>query len=139
MSFRQDYLMRMIEQLAEAIRKMVGLRESRDYAAARDTAERAWEDLLGLSHDLLNVMDTRSLAALLKEPAKMRVAAKLLDEEARALAGGGDPIHAAMRTRTAFELMLEARALDPQPEDDEVILELSRRVHANQLDPDYRG
>lgn len=130
--------MRLIEQLAEAIRRIAKLRRAGDYAAARDTCEREWEKLLGVSHDLVNVVDAPTLAGLLKEPANMRIAAQLLDEEARALAGGGDPIHAGLRTRLAMELLLEARAIDPQPEDDAQLLELSRRVHGNQLDPRYR-
>ena len=120
--------MRMIEQLAEAIRKIVGLRERGDFVAARDAAERGWDELLGISHDLVHVMDAQGIAKLLKEPVKLRVAAKLLDEEAHALAGGGDPIHAAIRVRMAIELLREAHVHDPQPDDDAEIFELSRRA-----------
>jgi hypothetical protein len=139
MGFRQDYLLRMIEQLAEAVRRIAGLRRAGDFAAARKSAEDEWEKLLGLSHDLVNVVDTPTLASMLREPANMRVAAHLLVEEARALASGGDPIHATLRYRTALELVLEARALEPKTEDDEMILELSRVVHGNQLDARYQG
>ena len=47
-------------------------------------------------------------------------------------------MHATLRYRKALELFLEARAIDPQPADESAILELSRYVHANQLDPRYR-
>jgi hypothetical protein len=87
----------------------------------------------------VEVVDTPTLAELLRDPAKMRAAAQLLIEEGRAYAGKRDPVHAAVCYRRAFELYLEVRARDPDPNDDAAIIELARSVPANQLDPRYRG
>ena len=69
----------------------------------------------------------------------MRIDAQLLIEEGRSYAGKGDPAHATVMYRRAFELYLEARALEPADDDDAVISELARLVPGNQLDERYRG
>ena len=137
--FRQDYILRLIEQLADAVRRLAGMRQKGDYDGAIAESEATWARLLDVPHELVGLVDTPTLAERLREPANMRVAAQLLAEEARALAGKGDLVHATLRYKTAFELTLEARAIDPQPDDDNAILELSRYVHANQLDRRYRN
>jgi hypothetical protein len=76
---------------------------------------------------------------MLKEPARIRVAARLLVEEGRAFAGKGDPLHAAACFRRAWELYLEARVIEPLDEDVPMLSELARLVPANQLDKRYRG
>ena len=55
------------------------------------------------------------------------------------LSGKGDPAHATVMYRRAFELYLEARAIEPSDDDEAVIGELARLVPANQLDERYRG
>lgn len=135
---REDYIMRLIKQLADAIARMAGFNRKRDYDAALAESERAWTDLLGVPRELVEVVDTSTLAGMLRDPEKMRAAAELLIEEARALTGKADPLNAAMRSRRAIELYLEARAIDPRPTDDASILELSRVVPAAHLDPRYR-
>jgi hypothetical protein len=136
--FRQDYILRLIEQLADAVRRIAGLRKKGDFDAALAEAEGAWAKLLDVPRELVDMVDTPTLAERLREPTNMRIAAQLLTEEARALAGNGDPLHAALRYRKAFELTLEAKAIQPTAEDEAMLLELSRHVHANQLDPRYR-
>jgi hypothetical protein len=136
--FRQDYLMRLIEQLGQAIRRIAGLNDAENYGDALDEIERRWNDLLGVPHELIAVVDTPTLAGMLGAPEKMRAAVRLLVEEARALAGKGDPVHATLRYRLAIELLLEARAIAEEPDDEAVLLELSRHVPVNQLDARYR-
>ncbi|MGE5183599.1 MAG: hypothetical protein ACM31C_16115 [Acidobacteriota bacterium] len=136
---REDYVMRLIAQLAEAVRRITGRRREGDSAGSLDEARRAWDDVLGVPRELVEVTDTATLAGLLREPMKWRAAAELLAEEARTLAGHGDPVHASVLYRRALELALEARAADPQPGDDATILELSRFVSAHQLAPQYRS
>lgn len=137
---REDYIIRMIKQLAAFLARIVRKREAGDYAGALAEAGKAWDDLVGQPpRDLVDLVDTPTLAEMLKEPARMRIAAQLLTEEGRAYAGKGDPAHAAVCYRRAWELYLEARVREPAPEDDAVISELARLVPANQLDPRYRG
>jgi hypothetical protein len=137
---RDDYIIRLIKQLAAFLARIVSRRRAGDYDGAIAEAGKAWDDLVGQPpRELVDVVDTHTLAELLKEPAKMRVAAQLLIEEARSYAGKGDPVHATLMYRRAFELYLEARAIEPGDDDEAVIGELARLVPANQLDERYRG
>ncbi|HUJ62892.1 MAG TPA: hypothetical protein VLX92_30525 [Kofleriaceae bacterium] len=135
---REDYIHRMIRQLGEALARLAGRRGRGEYRDAIDEAGRLWDELLGVPRALVEVVDSPSLAELLREPARIRAAAELLAEEARALAGSGDPVNAAVCYRRAFELMLEARALAPEPGDDATLLELSRFVPPGEIDARYR-
>jgi tetratricopeptide (TPR) repeat protein len=137
--FREDYIIRLIKQLAEFIARAAGLNRSGKYDEALAATDQAWDQLLDAPRGMIAAVDTPTLAMLLRDPAKIRVAAQLSYEEGRALAGKGDPFHAALRYRRAMELILEARARDPQPEDDAAILELGRHVSIDTLDPRYRA
>ena len=136
--FRQDYLSRLIEQLGQAIRRIAGLTDAGKYEEALDEAERRWNELFDVPHELVELVDTPTLAGMLHSADNMRAAVRLLVEEARAFAAKGNLVHANLRYRRAIELCLEARALAPVPEDDAVVLELSRHVPASELDPRYR-
>jgi hypothetical protein len=134
---REDWIMRVIRQLAEAIARVAGYVDKHDYDAALDEAGRAW-DLLGVPRELVDRVDGPTLASLLREPAKLRAAAELLVAEAKAYAGKRDPMHAGLCYRRAFELYLEARAIEPTEADDAAIFELSRMVPPGEVDPRYR-
>ena len=132
MSLRDDYLMRLIEQLAQVIARMTGLNLRKDYRAALETAERAWDEL-DVPHELVDRLDGPELAKLLREPSKMRLAAQLLTEEATALAGSGDPIHATLRRKRAYQLYAAAHALDPQDTDDEAMTRIAVQLPPGEL------
>lgn len=134
---RQDWILRVIEQLAAFIAKVAGFVEKGDYDRALDESARAWDEL-GVPRPVVDRVDAPTLASLLRTPAYMRAAASLLALEAQAYAGKSDPVHAALCYRRAYELYLEARAQDPQPEDDAAIFELSRRVPPSEVHPRYR-
>lgn len=131
--------MRLIEEIADFVRKMAGLVEKGHYDQALDVANRAWSDVLDVPRELVDRLDAPGLAELLREPAKQRAAAQLLVAEARAYAGKGDPLHAALCYRRAYELYLEARAQDPTEDDAAAIYELSRHVPPGEVHPRYRS
>lgn len=136
---REDYIIRLIKQLAAALARIAGRRKAGDYEGALAETGKAWDDLIGQPpRELVDVLDTATLAGLLKEPARMRAAAQLLVEEGRAYAGKLDPVHAAICYRRAWELYLEARLIEPSDDDAAVMSELARLVPANQLDARYR-
>jgi hypothetical protein len=137
--FHGDYVIRQIRQLMNFVARIAGFNGEAQYDKALATAERAWGELLDAPPGLLDAADTPTLAALLRDPVKIRYAAQLRREEARALAGKGDPAHAALRYCRALELILEARAIDPQPDDEAAIIELSRVAPIDLLDPRYRS
>jgi hypothetical protein len=140
--YRQDYLMRLIEQLAAFVARIAGLNRKGEHEQALATARQAWDELLDAPRDVIAAADTPMLAAMLRQPAKIRAAAMLCFEEGRAFEGKGDPVHAQLRYCRALELVLEARALTPneadRAQDDAAILELSRLVPIATLDPRYR-
>ncbi|NVB78698.1 MAG: hypothetical protein HOV81_09915 [Kofleriaceae bacterium] len=137
--FREDYIMRLVRQLGDFLARIAGKRRAKDFEGAIAEAGKAWDELIGHPRELVDVVDTPTLASMLREPRKMRVAAQLLVEEGHARAEKGDPASAAVCYRRATELVLEARAVDPNPEDDAALFELARLVPVSQLDPRYRG
>jgi hypothetical protein len=137
--FRDDYIIRLIKQLGAVLVRIVGKRNAGDYEAALQEAGKGWDDLIGQPpRELVDVLDTHTLAEMLKEPVKMRAAAQLLTEEGRVYASKGDPVHAAVCFRRAWELYLEVRLIEPSDDDAAAMSELARLVPANQLDVRYR-
>lgn len=136
--FREDYFMRLVRQFAEALASMLRLRERGEHIAALEVADRLYEELLTIPRAVIDRVDTPTLTGLLGRPDRIRAAAMLFWEEGHIYKAQGDPLTAFARYRRAHELFLEARALDPREEDDAAVLELSRVVPAEQLDPRYR-
>jgi len=137
--FREDYILRIIQQLVDAIARIAGFNRRGEHDKALAEAEQAWGKLLDAPRELIDAVDSATLASMLRDPEKMRIAVQLLHEEGRALAGKGDPLHAALRYRRALELLLEARALrrliEPSDADDAILVELSRLVPTGTLSP----
>jgi tetratricopeptide (TPR) repeat protein len=136
---REDYIIRLIRDLGAFVRRIAGLRDEGQLDRAMDEAGRAYEDLLGMPPGLSGMMDSAGIAELCGSADKIRVAARLSWEEGTLYKAKGDPLAAFGRFRRALELYLEARALEPQPDDDAAILELSRIVPAAELDARYRA
>src|SRR4051812_27412944 len=129
----------MIRQLAEFIARISGFTATESWSRAIEESDRAWTELLDVPRELVDRLDGPTLAKLLGEPAKMRLAAELLTAEVRIHQGKHDPGHATQCAKRAFELYLEARALDPQDRDDLAIFELARLIPPNEIDPRYRS
>jgi len=127
--------MRMIDQLVLFIAHVTGLNDKGEHEKALAAADQAWGKLLDAPLEMIYAMDGKTLAAMLREPARIRAAAQLMYEQGRALDSTGDPLHAALRYRSAMELVLEARAIAPDEADDAAIFELSRRVPSFTLEP----
>jgi hypothetical protein len=135
--FHEDYIIRLIKQVAEAIARMAARRSSGQLEQALREGDAAY-DLLGVPRELCDVLDTPTLAGMLRDPEKIRAMARLSWEEGRSFEAKGDPRTGSARTRRALELFLEARAIGPIPDDEAAILELSRVVDAKHLAPRYR-
>jgi hypothetical protein len=136
--FREDFIIRLIKQLADFVARIAGYRQAGVFERAQAEIERARDELLGFPPGLVDAIDTATIVSLLRHPDKLRAAARLFWEEGLVLQARRDPLTAAARFRRAFELYLEARAIDPQEEDTSAILELSRLLPASQLDERYR-
>lgn len=136
--FREDYLLRQIKLVAEALARMLKLRTARQYDEALAVADSLYEEL-GIPRGLHDVVDTPTLASMLRSAEAIRLAAQLQIEEGHIYKAKGDPPSAAMRYRRAHELMLEARALEPIATDETMLLELARLAPAYMLDARYRS
>jgi hypothetical protein len=134
---REDYLMRLIRQFVDALARMMKLRTGGDLIGAREQADQLYESL-GIPRALCDVVDSATLAGMLRTPDQIRAAARLSWEDGHLLRAGGDPLAAHRAYKRAHELFLEARALAPEPDDDGAILELSRQVDARFLDERYQ-
>ena len=137
--FREDYIIRLIKQLADFVARIAGYRQAGEFERAQAEIERARDELLGFPPGLVDAIDTPTIVSLLRHPDKLRAAARLFWEEGLVLRARKDPLTAAARFRRAFELYLEARALDPTEEDTAAVLELSRLIPAGELDDRYRA
>jgi hypothetical protein len=135
--FENDYVMRIVKQVVEAIARMLQLSDGGDHERALREADDAWE-LLGVPRELVAAIDTSTLAGMLRRPEAMRLAAELSVNEARVLEAKGDPMNAFACYRRAIELILEARTLAPKDEDLELIRELVTRVPQEHLSDKYR-
>ena len=134
---REDYLIRQIKLVAEAVARMLKLRTAKRYDEALAVADSLYEEL-GIPRGLHDVVDTPTLASMLRTADAMRAAAQLQVEEGHIYKAKGDPVMAFTKYKRAHELMLEARALEPIATDDTMLLELSRLAPAYMLDPRYR-
>lgn len=136
---RDDYIIRLIKQLGDFLARIARRRKEGQLDQALSDADGAWSELFDIPRELCDIVDTPTLAGMLRDPERMRAAAQLFWEEGRIHAARADPLTASLKYRRAFELMLEARALQPTEEDDSAVMELSRLVPAGQLDPRYRA
>ena len=139
--FRDDYVLRLIQQLVEALNRMSRRRGDGRLDAALAEGERAWSELFEVPRELADAVDATTLAGLLGHPARIRAAARILLEEGRIHAARGDGLTAAVLFRRALELLLEVRAADPatrDPDDDAMVAELGGLVAPGDLDPRYR-
>ncbi len=135
---REDYLIRLIKQFAGALARLLKLRQAGEHRAALQVADGLY-DALGITRELVDVVDTPTLAGILRDPDRMRAAAQLFWEEGHLFKSQGDPLAASLRYRRAHELLLEARAIAPTDDDDDALLELSRVAPASDLDERYRS
>lgn len=135
---RDDYILRLIKQIADFVARIARKREEGRFEDALSEADRAWSELFEVPRGLRDAVDSPTLASLLRDPDRMRAAARLFREEGLIHAASGDPPGAAMKYRRAFELFLEARAIEPTEADDAAVLELSGMVPASELDARYR-
>ena len=140
MMWEDDFILRAVRQLVEAIAKIARLNERAEHDRALAEAEQAWSELLDLPAGLAGAVDSRTLAGMLREPDRIRLAAQLQREQARALAGKGDPRGAEVQSRRALELLLEARALaGAEPADEAMLRELRLVVPPDALAPRYQA
>src|ERR1700704_3761814 len=120
--FREDYILRMVQQLAEAIARIAGLNQREQHDEALADADRAWGELLGdIPPELAGSVGSPTPARLPRPPPRGRAPAGPPPPPGRpgpgpglgangpgAPAGGAAPAGPPRRARRALELLLEA-------------------------------
>ena len=80
--WEQDFIMRMIKQLADSLARIGGCKTEENYDEALRLIDGALGDLLGLDVRLLRMMDANSIAGMLSNNHQLFVYLKLQLEEA---------------------------------------------------------
>lgn len=111
MAIKQDYVERMVQQLAEAIARLLKLKGAGDHGEALASVRTASLEVFGLEYEMLVGVDAASAASLLGSPQKAHQLAELVRAEAEVLEAAGE-VGLAVRRRT-FAAALEAAA--PRP------------------------
>lgn len=105
---RDDYLLRLIQQAAAALRRLRGRLSGGDDAAQEVAAEAhaVIGELLGTRRELFDRLDPHSAAQLLGDPERVRLWADLLTLRADAVAATGNRDEAGRLTQRSTALRL---------------------------------
>jgi hypothetical protein len=108
-SVDQDYLMRAIQQLAEALRQILKLRKLGLLQEALAEIFAANRSLVGLDAQLFDLLDSATLVRQLGAE-RLEIAALLIAEEAEVRQALGDFPRSFVLRRRALEFLLESQA-----------------------------
>jgi hypothetical protein len=114
MPVRQDYLLRMIEQAFDVLRRILKRRQSGELAQAVREADGAVDEILGPAAAVAVRLDSATAAQLIREPERVALWAGVVAEKAEALRELGDEPAARAAGRRALELALEAWLLEDE-------------------------
>ena len=107
---RRDLIVRMIQDMARVLARLLGLRAKGLLPEAVAEVEVATKGLLGLDLRLVEVLDPAVLATQLGDPDRIAVLARLAQARGELAGDAGDPAAAASWSLKAVELWLEAGA-----------------------------
>ncbi len=138
--FEQDYVLRMIQQLAQAIARIAGFKKAGKLDEALSEVRETADGIFGPLLRTLDAVDAQSAAGLLGNREKIEAYARLTAEEASIHDLMGDARRARAGERRALLLYLEAAILGQAPSADAraAIEALRRKVDEGQLPPRYR-
>lgn len=136
----RDYIMRLVQQLAAVVARVLRLRELEKYDQAQQELEQAYGELFGLNYELLLSLDAATAAQLLGHEEKIKIAAKLMQEESALLEKQSKFEQAHARRQRALELYLEAVALGGYSEDEDgaMLASLRRKIDMADLAERYQ-
>ena len=110
---QRDYILRLIEQAAAALRRILRLTADGEPAAAVREAEAASRALLGPMADAMTAVDPATATQLIGDPSRLGAWAQLLAAEAAARRALGQDATADLLERRALAIALEAVARQP--------------------------
>lgn len=111
MSFREDFIKRLISQFFSALHKLLGVVSKQDYAGGLEMAAQIRFELLGLSSQLTHSLSPSDLFTMLSpgdepNPAKPLILAELFKVEGDIYAAQGQENNSFKSYLTALELLL---------------------------------
>ena len=112
METRRDYIMRMIEQVAICLQRILGLKSAGAYEEALQEVDRATDSLLGKDRELLLKVDAKTAVRLFADPRLIWTYARILSEKGEVLRLLGNVGEAQAAEVRALTLALEAHALN---------------------------
>lgn len=135
----RDYVLRAIQQLAQAIGRILGLKRAGRLEEALAEVGVAADAIFGTLRSALDAIDPQSAARLLASREKIEAYAMLTAEEASIRRLMGEAAQAARGELRALSLYLEAVLMDGDVRDaNAAIAELRRTVDETRLPQRYR-
>jgi len=110
----RDYIMRLVKQLAALLAAVLKLKQEKKYDQALEQLQGAFPGFFGIEYRTLTAIDSASAGQLLGEAAKIKILARLIEEEAVVYHSRGDELRCAARQVHALELYIEAALRDPR-------------------------
>jgi hypothetical protein len=136
-TLRRDWILRIIEQLTQALARVLALRKQGLTDEAVKEVASAASGVAGIDLAMAASVDAVTLAGFVREPARAAVLARLMLERAALAGDAGDVAGEAAWRRRAVELALEAGA--PGAELDAALRDAIAAQPAALLSPRARG
>lgn len=136
----RDYVLRMIQLLARAIARILGLKQAGKLEEALEEVQTTADMIFGSMRSTLDAIDAQSAARLLTNGDKIEAYATLTAEEASIRELMGDATRARSGERRALSLYLEALILEGSISDDArgAIGDLRNKVDERTLSQRYQ-
>lgn len=136
----RDYVLRMIQLLARAIARILGLKQAGKLEEALEEVQTTADMIFGSMRSTLDAIDAQSAARLLTNGDKIEAYATLTAEEASIRELMGDATRARSGERRALSLYLEALILEGSISDDArgAIGDLRNKVDERTLSQHYQ-
>lgn len=107
----RDYIMRLAQQLAASLARIFRSKEQEQYDLALVETDQAFNELLGMSRELMAAFDSATLAQLLGHRERVKTAAELFRSEGEIFLLCEDQAQAQSAFKRALELYCEAALL----------------------------
>ncbi len=135
-----DYIMRLVKQLGEAIVNISKLRKRKEYVQAHEAVGDACDELLGHQPQFLDVLDAANAARMLSRWFKIKAYASLLEADAQIYAAEGDAERASQIRLRALEVYLEGIDHGGRGDRDlrKTVTQMLGRVRLDQLKPAHQ-
>jgi hypothetical protein len=128
--FRQDYILRLIEEAAAALARAFAALAGKKYDLALVELARAFSAASKLDRRSFDALDTRTVARLLGSPEQIRMVARILAAEADVHEQLGNALAARRCLHRARDLLLELSELTA--EDQQTLADLGTRLRAHE-------